>query len=349
MKSSIIGYPRVGRLRELKFWTEDYFKGEISKEELVKKSKELKQQQWLLQKQSGIDYIPSNDFSFYDGLLDTAYMLNVIPERYKELDLDDLDTYFAMARGYQGEKGDEKALSMKKWFNTNYHYMVPEIDDNTEIKVISKPYIDSYKEAQQCNIKSKVVIIGGFTFLKLAKYSGKKKAEDFMESIADAYINIIQDLRKNNIEVVQIDEPSLVQDLSKEDISLFTGIYNKILEKKREVKIILQTYFGDIRDCYDEVVELNFDGIGLDFLEGKKTLELIKEKGFPSNKILFAGVINGKNIWRCNYKKTNNMLKEIKKYTDNIVVSSSCSLLHIPYTIKNEYNKIGRASCRERV
>ena len=133
MKNSIIGYPRIGELRELKFWIEKYFRNEIEKEELIDKSEHLKIKQWKLQKESGIDYIPSNDFSFYDIMLDTSVMLNVIPKRYKELKLNELDTYFAMARGYQGDKGDVKALAMKKWFNTNYHYMVPEIDDDTEI------------------------------------------------------------------------------------------------------------------------------------------------------------------------------------------------------------------------
>lgn len=133
MKTSIIGYPRVGSLRELKFTTEKYFRGEISAEELQNTAKEIRKTQWILQKNTGLDFIPSNDFSFYDMTLDTAVLFNIIPERYTKLGLSALDTYFAMARGYQGAAGDVKALAMKKWFNTNYHYMVPEIDDNTEI------------------------------------------------------------------------------------------------------------------------------------------------------------------------------------------------------------------------
>lgn len=135
MKTSIIGYPRVGTLRELKFATEKYFRNEITAEELESTAENLRRAHWTVQKEKDIDFIPSNDFSFYDNMLDTAVLLNIIPKRYQKLNLSSLDTYFAMARGYQGEKGDVKALAMKKWFNTNYHYMVPEMDDDTQIKL----------------------------------------------------------------------------------------------------------------------------------------------------------------------------------------------------------------------
>lgn len=148
MKTSIIGYPRVGSLRELKFTTEKYFRGEISAEELQNTAKEIRKTQWILQKNTGLDFIPSNDFSFYDMTLDTAVLFNIIPERYTKLGLSALDTYFAMARGYQGAAGDVKALAMKKWFNTNYHYMVPEIDDTTEIRLAGTKPFDEFAEAK---------------------------------------------------------------------------------------------------------------------------------------------------------------------------------------------------------
>lgn len=141
MKTSIIGYPRIGKLRELKFASEKYFRNEIAQSELFDTAKKLRTENLTEQKNSGLDFIPSNDFSFYDGMLDTAFLLNVVPDRYKNLGLSPLDEYFAAARGYQGEKGDVKALAMKKWFNTNYHYMVPEIDDNTVLKLSdNKPF-----------------------------------------------------------------------------------------------------------------------------------------------------------------------------------------------------------------
>ena len=135
MKTAVAGYPRIGTLRELKFALEKYFRKEISADELTQTAKELRKTHWLIQKEAGIDYITSNDFSYYDIVLDTAFLLNIIPERYKELEVSELDKYLAMARGYQGENGDVKALAMKKWFNTNYHYIVPEVEDSTQIRL----------------------------------------------------------------------------------------------------------------------------------------------------------------------------------------------------------------------
>lgn len=336
MKNSIIGYPRVGKLRELKFWTESYFRKEISSHELLNNSKELREEQWQLQKDLKINYIPSNDFSFYDIMLDTVVLLNAIPNKYKELKLNALDTYFAMARGYQGENGDVKALSMKKWFNTNYHYIVPELYDYTKIKLNGeKPFLE-YLEAKEIGIKTKPVIMGGFTFLKLAKYQGKKKINDYVDDIVDSYVDILNKFNEIGVELVQIDEPILVTDLTKGDIRLFISIYKRILKNKGNVKILLQTYFGDIRDCYKEIMELDFDAGGLDFIEGKQSMDLISRYGFPKEKVLFAGIVNGKNIWRCNYKKDLELLHSIEEIVDKVVINTSCSLLHVPYTLENE-------------
>jgi len=336
MQKSIIGFPRVGKLRELKFATEKYFKNEITKDELEDKAKELRKEHWELQKNANVDFIPSNDFSFYDGMLDLSVLLNATPARYRNLQLDDLDLYFAMARGYQGEKGDVKAFTMKKWFNTNYHYMVPELDDNTKICLADNKPFAQYAEAKEYGIDTKSVIIGGFTFLKLANYKGTKTIEDYVTEVSDAYIEILERFNILGVSWVQFDEPSLVIDLSKGDIKIFTSIYEKILGHKNNVKVLLQTYFGDVRDCYQELIKLDFDGIGLDFLEGKKTIELIKQNGFPKDKQLFAGIVNGKNIWKCDYKKALQIINEIKNDVNNIVIGSSCSLLHVPFTLENE-------------
>lgn len=336
MKTSIIGFPRVGTFRELKFASEKYFKGEISAEELEEKAEELRSLHWNIQKDSGLDYIPSNDFSFYDNMLDTAILLNVVPKRYSNLKLSSIDTYFAMARGYQGDNGDVKALAMKKWFNTNYHYMVPEIDDDTVITLKGSKVFDEYKEAKAIGIQTKPVIIGAFTFLKLARYTGEKRIEDFTDSIISAYKEILKTFDGLGAEWIQFDEPYLVHDITSEDISLFKKIYQNILEEKKGLKVLLQTYFGDIRDCYNEVVSLDFDGIGLDFVEGKKSLMLVQGNGFSDDKVLFAGVVNGKNVWRNQYAKTLNIISDLQKKCKNIVIGTSCSLLHVPYTLKNE-------------
>lgn len=336
MKTSIIGYPRIGSLRELKFASEKYFKGEISSEELRETARKLRYENLEIQRESGIDLIPSNDFSFYDGMLDTAVLLNALPERYADLGLSELDTYFAAARGYQGEKGDVKALAMKKWFNTNYHYMVPELCDDTDIKLVGSKPFDLFAEAQQNGVTTKPVIIGAYTFLKLSRFTGAKKAEDFAEKTAAAYAEILSRFAAENAEWIQLDEPCLVMDMDESDKKLFVGLYEKILGSKGNLKVLLQTYFGDVRDCYSDICKLPFDGVGLDFVEGKKTLELVLHKGFPKDKVLFAGVVNGKNIWRNNYAKTLEIIGKITLNCGEIVLNTSCSLLHVPYTLENE-------------
>ena len=336
MRTSIIGYPRVGAERELKFATEKYFRREITASELENTARKLRKSNLLAQKSSGIDFIPSNDFSFYDNMLDTAFLFNIIPARYSSLGLSPLDTYFAMARGYQGEAGDVKALPMKKWFNTNYHYMIPEADDATEIKLAGTKPFDEFSEAKALDIKTKPVVIGAFTLLKLTRFTGEKKAEDFADALVKAYAELIDRLCTLGCEWIQFDEPYLVHDLSGEDIALFEKLYTGISAKKGGVKILLETYFGDVRDCYKNICALDFDGIGLDFIEGKKTSEIVSGNGFPSGKTLFAGVVNGKNIWRNDYTATLGILDKLASSGIDTVISSSCSLLHVPYTLKNE-------------
>ncbi|MCR5837409.1 MAG: 5-methyltetrahydropteroyltriglutamate--homocysteine S-methyltransferase [Lachnospiraceae bacterium] len=336
MNNTIVGFPRVGKLRELKFISEKYFRGEVTKEELQQVAKALRAEHWKFQKSAGINLIPSNDFSFYDGVLDTAVLFNVIPKKYQELNLDEIDTYFAMARGYQGEAGDVSALAMKKWFNTNYHYLVPEISDDTEVKLVGEKPFEEYVEAKQFGIQTKPVLIGPFTFLKLAKYQGEKKAAEFAQDFVKGYVEILKKFESLGTEWVQFDEPALVQDLTVEDLNLFNTLYRNILKEKRNTKILLQTYFGDLRDYYQEITALDFDGFGLDFLEGKETLHLIEKYGFPEGKVLFVGLVNGKNIWKSSYEKVLGTLEELKKYTKEIVLSTSCSLLHVPYTLQNE-------------
>lgn len=336
MYNAVVGFPRVGKLRELKFASEKYFRGEISNLELLEIAKGLRKEHWDFQKKSGIQYISSNDFSFYDGVLDMAVLLNVIPKCYRKLNLNEIDTYFAMARGYQGEAGDVSALAMKKWFNTNYHYLVPEIENDTEIKLSGNKPFDEYAEAKEAGVQTKPVLTGAFSFLKLARYQDNKTANDYAEAIINAYKEILKKFGELGAEWIQFDEPALVTDLTKEDISLFERLYKEILTGKGNLKVLLQTYFGDIRDCYANVTALDFDGIGLDFLEGNQTKSLIEKNGFPEDKALFAGLVNGKNIWKCNYEKVLEELNDLKKYAKQIVLSTSCSLLHVPYTLENE-------------
>ena len=340
-KTSVIGFPRIGKERELKFASEKFFKGESSLAELEATASALRSYGWKKQADAGLTFIPSNDFSFYDNMLDTAFLLNAIPDRYSQLNLSLPEKYFAAAHGYQGNAGDVKALPMKKWFNTNYHYIVPELSDDTQISLeADNKVLAEYREAKNQGLQTVPSLIGPYTFLHLAAYTGNKKAEDFYQATVDALASLAIILSAAGAEWISFAEPALVFDLSDSDKELFLSIYKRLISKIRsssKIKIILQTYFGDIRDVYDEVTSLGFDAIGLDFVEGKKSLELIKNN-FSKDCLLFAGLVNGKNIWRTEYKTKNEILSEIKKYVpeENIVIGTSCSLLHLPYTTAAE-------------
>ena len=336
MYTSVIGFPRIGTLRELKFTLEKYFRKEIEAEELLKTAQELRKTHWNTQKKAGIDYIPSNDFSFYDITLDTAALLGIIPKRYLNLNLSELDTYLAMARGYQGNSGDVKALAMKKWFNTNYHYIVPEVEDDTVISLTGDRLWKEYEEALALGIETKPVVTGAYTMLKLCRYTGTKTAEDYVEAFIDAYKALVNRCEERQITWLQFDEPALVQDMTKEDIALFHRIYDAVLPCAKECKILCQTYFGDVRDVYADLTQMSFAGIGLDFIEGKETAALIEKYGFPQDKKLFAGLVNGKNIWKNHYDKTLKVIRQLQEKGIDAVISTSCSLLHVPYTLKHE-------------
>ena len=334
MTTSIIGFPRIGEHRELKFATEKYFRKEISAEELQATAKELRAKHWRLAQERGVDQIPSNDFSLYDTFLDTAVLFNIVPEQVQAIDLSELDKYFALARGYQGEKGDVRALPMKKWFNTNYHYIVPKFEANTQVKLAGHKLFDEFQEAKDLGIHTRPVLVGPFTLLRLAEYAEGVNPVQFIEPLVAAYKEVFRRLADLGATDIQLDEPALVKDISELELTLLDKLYQGLLADKAGLSVLLQTYFGDVRDVYNHLVQLPVEAIGLDFLEGRKTLELVKEHGFPADKVLYAGVVNGKNIWRNDYAKTLALLEEIP--AQNVVLSTSCSLLHVPFTTANE-------------
>lgn len=332
MTATIVGFPRIGENRELKFITEKYFKHEATEEELKERAKDLRQHDRKLLLDSDLTNFTSNHFSFYDQMLDAAFLFNVIPENIAELDLSDLDKYFALARGYQGEKGDVKAWPMKKWFNTNYHYIVPQFTADTDVKLAGTKIFDEFVEAKEDGTITRPVLVGPFTLLQLSEFHGCVK-EDFVGAFIEAYARIFKQLEDLGANWIQLDEPSLVKDLDERELALFKALYEPLLLQKGKLKVLAQTYFGDVRDAYDVLLKLPFDGIGLDFVEGRKTSELV-ERGFDDGKVLFAGVVNGKNIWRNNYQKTLDLLKKLN--VKNLVLTTSCSLLHVPYTVASE-------------
>ena len=332
MTTTIIGFPRIGEQRELKYTTEKYFRHEMNAEELEAFGKSLRQKHWNLIKDSGVDTIPSNDFSFYDTTLDTAFLLNLVPKDLATIELSGLDKYFALARGYQGEKGDIKARPMKKWFNTNYHYIVPKIELNTDIQLVGTKIFDEYVEAKELGIETRPVILGPYSLLHLSELDEGVNRQAVIEAFVVAYKAVFTRLTTLGAEWIQLDEPALVKDLTSDEIAEFEGIYQSLLADET-IKVLLQTYFGDVRDIYETLIALPFAGIGLDFIEGIQNKAFV-QKGFPKDKILVAGVVNGKNIWRNNYQKTLDLLTELD--VENVVLSTSCSLLHVPFTTENE-------------
>ena len=332
MTTTIIGFPRIGEQRELKYTTEKYFRHEMNAEELEAFGKSLRQKHWNLIKDSGVDTIPSNDFSFYDTTLDTAFLLNLVPKDLATIELSDLDKYFALARGYQGEKGDIKARPMKKWFNTNYHYIAPKIEINTDIQLVGTKIFDEYVEAKELGIETRPVILGPYSLLHLSELDEGVNRQAVIEAFVVAYKAVFTRLTTLGAEWIQLDEPALVKDLTSDEIAEFEGIYQSLLADET-IKVLLQTYFGDVRDIYETLIALPFAGIGLDFIEGIQNKAFV-QKGFPKDKILVAGVVNGKNIWRNNYQTTLDLLTELD--VENVVLSTSCSLLHVPFTTENE-------------
>ena len=335
MKTSVTGYPNIGANREMKFANERFFRSEIGFHELLDTAKKIAADNYQTMYDKGIDIIPSNDFTLYDNMLDTMFFLGAVPERFRSLGLSKVDTYYAIARGYQGDGIDVRPLPMKKWFNTNYHYIVPEIEDDMVLSLSGTKPFYLYQLGIEMGIKTKPVLMGPFTFLKLARYTGEKTASDFVCQMIEVYSRVLERFSLLGAEWVQFDEPCLVNDLTWDDVKLFTRMYSEILRSKCNVKVLCQTYFGDVRDCYIEMCSMDFDGIGIDFIEGDFSHKFIKT-GFPKEKVLFAGVVSGRNVWRNNYKKTLECYRKMTRYGSGIVLTTSCSLLHVPYSLKNE-------------
>ena len=340
--TSVSGFPRIGQNRELKKIIEAYWKGNADLDEVRATAKELRAKHWKLQQAAGIDLIASNDFSYYDQVLDTAILLNVIPQRYRRLAFDNPEeTLFAMGRGYQGEKGDVTALPMKKWFTTNYHYLVPEIEDSADIRLSGTKPFDEFNEAKELGILTKPVLVGPYTFLKLARNPQAEELtfdQGLVNAFAAAYAEIVTKFAELGAEWIQIDEPYLVLDKEPGDVELFKALYAKILPARAgKVKVLLNTYFGHIADIYETVNLLGFDGIGLDLNEGKdENLAAVGKFGVAEKTTIFAGVVNGRNIWRNDYAVSLGLIDALRQVTDNVAVSTASSLLHVPFSTEGE-------------
>ena len=335
VKSSNIGYPRIGEKREWKKALEQYWAGKIDEANFLKAMEAIRFQHLQKQQEKGIDFIPVGDFSFYDHMLDTAVMFGLVPKRfeYKGGEVS-LDQYFSIARGSKKAVASE----MTKWFNTNYHYIVPELDDAAPTLVDNRP-LRFYQEAKEkLGIQGKPVVIGPITFVKLAKGYDDTKWQEVVAEFVPLYAQILQELSAAGATWVQIEEPILATAIGEEELQVFRTVYQALKEAAPALQINLQTYFESI-DHYQEIISLPVDGIGLDFIydEGEN-LASLKKYGFPKDKVLFAGVVDGRNIWRNDLETTFVLLEDILETTakEQLVIQASCSLLHVPVTAANE-------------
>lgn len=333
-KNYVIGFPRIGEKRELKKVLEDYWAKKVDFSEVKYVAENLRKRHWTYQKEAKIDFIASNDFSLYDNMLDSSILLGAIPKRFQHLK--DEELYFAMARGNQ----DCVAMEMTKWFNTNYHYIVPEISKDTTFKLNSKKVIEEYKEALELGINTKINLIGAITYLGLSKSVDNSDLFAHIFSVVKVYKELLEEISKLNSEVVvQFDEPLFVKDLEPKVLSLLKPVYDELSNVSKNIKIVVTTYFEHSNEATKILVNTPIWALGLDFIHGVKncdSLEFIKN----SNKVLIAGVIDARNIWKSNFEDKLNLLNKISNVVskDNIIVGTSCSLLHVPFTLSYEDN-----------
>ena len=327
-----IGYPRIGPKRELKKALEQFWKGEIQEQDLHNVAKNLRKQNWQTQKSSGVDLISSNDFSFYDQVLDAICLLGAVPKRYKWDGQEvNLTTYFAMARGSQTKDLDVPALEMTKWFDTNYHYLVPELSAEQTFKLSSNKPFEEYEEAKQAGFDTKPIILGPLTFLLLAKGIDGFNTINLLDKILPIYKQIVEKFSQLGAEWIQIDEPILVKDLDSNVVSKIKDTLNQIKGAAGNCKILLATYFEDLNeDVKNQVFESNVDVVHLDLVRGSKNKEYVKN----SNKKLSLGLVDGRNVWKTNLQEKINFIKG--NISNDVIIASSCPLLHSPYDLELE-------------
>jgi 5-methyltetrahydropteroyltriglutamate--homocysteine methyltransferase len=342
MLKNNLGYPRIGAKRELKKACEQYWSGRISKNELFETALRIRQQNWETQRLAGIDLIPSNDFSFYDQVLDTSMMVGNIPERYSiitSLKNSELDIYFTMARGYQNNEIDVTAMEMTKWFDTNYHYIVPEFHKDQKFQFGSKKIIDEFKETKNIIGKnSKPVLIGPVSYLLLGKEKEKGFHRlDLISGLLGVYIEVLKSLAYKGAEWIQFDEPFLVTDLTDREKEAFTFCYNEIRKQVPQIKVLLATYFGDLRDNSHLALTLPIDALHIDLVRTPEQINFILDN-MPGSLTLSLGVIDGRNIWKNDYRKSLDIIERVVKEIggNHIMISPSCSLLYSPLDLDHE-------------
>lgn len=339
LKSNVLGYPRIGKDRELKKALESYWAGKSSKEDLLNTAKDLRKENWLLMKEAGIDLIPSNDFSLYDQVLDQTLAVGAIPSRYQTLKGNKLDLYFAMAHGCQQGDKDVIAMEMTKWLDTNYHYIVPEFTKDQSFEYFDSKAVEEFREAKALGILTKPVIIGPVSYLLL----GKEKEEgfhrlDLLDRLLPIYEKQLWTLQQEGAEWIQIDEPLLVTDLDEKAREAYQHAYQYLAEKSK-LKFILTTYFGSLGDNRELVLGLPVQAIHIDLVKAPEQVDILKK--FPKNKILSLGLIDGRNIWKNDLENSHQIAHRAicDLGYDRVLLSTSSSLLHVPYDLEAEQNE----------
>jgi len=355
IKTHSLGYPRIGAKRELKKATEAYWKGDLPLSELLATGKTLRETNWKKQQAAGIDLIPVNDFSFYDQVLDMSCLLGNVPPRFQwQGGQADINTAFTIARGTQGGASlveDEKdcqtgkvstfASEMTKWFDTNYHFIVPEFRADTTLSLSSTKVFDEFAEAKALGINPKPVLVGPVTYLSLGKVQDSKNPDfeplTLLDNLVSVYEEIIGKLAAAGAEWIQLDEPIVSTDLSNRQRDALKAAYDRLSKVKGSAKLLVTTYFGGVRDNLDDYLALPVDALHFDFVRGSEDLDTVLAT-FPQNKILSAGIVEGRNIWKNDYDASLNVLRKAKAAVgaDRLWVAPSCSLLHSPVTLQNE-------------
>ncbi|MCH8152589.1 MAG: 5-methyltetrahydropteroyltriglutamate--homocysteine S-methyltransferase [Planctomycetes bacterium] len=333
--ASNLGFPRIGPKRELKKALESYWSGACGLSELEAVGAELRKANWRLQRDAGIDHIPSNDFSFYDHVLDTCAMVGAVPDRYAwNAGCVDLDTYFAMARGIQDESTgrDVIAMEMTKWFDTNYHYIVPEFAADQKFTLASTKAIDEFNEAKGIGVQTRPVLLGPLSFLMLGKTKDPAvEPLDLLDPLVGVYEEVLTRLGEAGAEWVQMDEPCLVLDLDGAALSAYEIAYQRMRRPAGDLKLLLGTYFGYLGKNLDTVAKLPIDGLHIDLVRAPHQLDDALAK-FPDNMVLSAGVVDGRNVWLNDLSRSLDLLERIESQVgpDRLIVAPSCSMIHVP-------------------
>lgn len=332
-QSTVLGYPRIGGNRELKKAVEAYWAGHIDAEELETTGTALRGEVWRALRDAGMDAIPSNTFSYYDHVLDTAVAVGAIPQRFTRLGLSELNTYFAMARGVDAEP----ALELTKWFDTNYHYLVPEVGADTVFAANPAKALREYGEARDLGIESRPVLVGPATFLLLSKPAdGGGQPFDRLADLVDVYADILGTLADAGVRWVQLDEPAYVSDRSEAEIAALRDAYTRLCAVEQRPRIFVATYFGELGDALPALLDTPVEAIGLDLVAGPGNLQRLAGAGQLRGKTIVAGLVDGRNVWRTDVRAAISSGAAVTGLADHVAVSTSCSLLHVPVDLSVE-------------